>query len=357
MTARGGSGRDDIDGGSGNDWLLGDSGNDEIHGGLGDDKIEGRWGNDKLFGGGGDDTLYGSGGNDYLYGGSGDDNLYGGIDNDRLYGQSGNDGLFGGDNFDRLYAGTGRDRILKDQRNNDSHHNTSSDDAIIWFKNTSSFSNSDSNGITAFFSGGSWNDSSIEAVDKALERLHDLTDNVRLIKTADDQEMTFHRAGNWLGASDGSNFQENLGGVNTRDGNIYMTSQGMSGSQISVEQVAIHEIGHNWDWEGVNSTVDDFYAQSGWTNSPTTVSSGRFSWIVINDTGLNADDNWWYSPFGDGFTSDYARSNPYEDFADSFAAYVMGSDYEGFDASGNPTGGIDDTPGKREYMENFIGGM
>jgi Ca2+-binding RTX toxin-like protein len=74
-----------IEGGAGNDELLGSEFGDEIYGGPGTDILLGLGGSDTLFGGDGDDTLTGAAGNDSLYGNEGNDTLAGGPDFDVLY--------------------------------------------------------------------------------------------------------------------------------------------------------------------------------------------------------------------------------------------------------------------------------
>lgn len=130
-----------IDGGPGDDTLVGDTGglvygltggNDRIFGGAGNDVVYGdcsdsigrvgRGGDDSLFGGFGNDLLIGDApfvgfqgfaGNDLLDGGAGDDVLIGdgvledaGSGGDRLIGGTGNDRLYGdtplGVDFDRI---------------------------------------------------------------------------------------------------------------------------------------------------------------------------------------------------------------------------------------------------------------
>jgi Ca2+-binding RTX toxin-like protein len=162
MTIEGGDGndlivgsqqRDLIYGGDGHDRLLGQGGNDSIDGGSGGDWIEGGSGNDRLsgadgvdiiFGGSGDDQIHGGDGGDYLIGGSGDDDLYGGggadwifgdatdeypegyVDpvqyardfadtgsgHDKIYGGDGNDIVFGGNGHDLLHGGDGSDLLV-----------------------------------------------------------------------------------------------------------------------------------------------------------------------------------------------------------------------------------------------------
>jgi len=67
-----------IRGGSGNDNLVGGSGADKLIGGDGNDRLVGRGGPDLLFGGVGNDELIGGPGRDVLRGGQGNDTLIGG---------------------------------------------------------------------------------------------------------------------------------------------------------------------------------------------------------------------------------------------------------------------------------------
>jgi Ca2+-binding RTX toxin-like protein len=98
-----------MEGGMGNDTLLGGDGNDVIDedgyavkSGFGDDWLDGGTGNDTLFSGDGNDVLLGATGADYLYAEDGNDSLDGGADNDYLEGDMGNDTLLGGDGNDTL---------------------------------------------------------------------------------------------------------------------------------------------------------------------------------------------------------------------------------------------------------------
>nr|WP_303864727.1 bluetail domain-containing putative surface protein [Cylindrospermopsis raciborskii] len=84
-------GNDIINGGTGNDYLLGHKGDDIIDGGAGNDSLYGHDGNDIINGGTGDDYLYGHDGNDILDGGTGNDIINGEIGQDTLTGGAGND--------------------------------------------------------------------------------------------------------------------------------------------------------------------------------------------------------------------------------------------------------------------------
>jgi Ca2+-binding RTX toxin-like protein len=62
-----------INGGFGNDTLIGSAGDDTLNGNAGNDSLDGRAGNDTLDGGDGDDFLRGNTGADHLVGGAGTD--------------------------------------------------------------------------------------------------------------------------------------------------------------------------------------------------------------------------------------------------------------------------------------------
>ncbi|WP_150292018.1 cadherin domain-containing protein [Sphingobium estronivorans] len=134
-------GSDTISGGAGDDILYGDdlgnngiSGDDTLDGGSGNDILYGGRGKDKLTGGDGNDMLYGGAGDDSLSGGAGDDILYGDDDtvsgSDVLHGDSGNDRLYGGLAGDELYGDSGDD-WLDGGAGNDYMHGGGGNDTII----------------------------------------------------------------------------------------------------------------------------------------------------------------------------------------------------------------------------------
>lgn len=110
----GGSGSDELEGGTGSDLIFGRGGDDRLEGGQGDDLLSGGSGDDTLEGGQGDDTLVGGSGDDTLAGGQGDDQLYGGSGDDTLEGGQGDDTLVGGSGDDTLSGGRGGDTFLFD---------------------------------------------------------------------------------------------------------------------------------------------------------------------------------------------------------------------------------------------------
>ncbi len=116
----GGDDNDQLIGGDGDDVLFGEDGNDALFGGADDDVLLGEDGDDALFGDEGEDQLLGGAGADALFGGGGDDVLRGGNHNDVLNGEAGADQLFGdGGNDLYLYrVGDGREEILDERGDN-----------------------------------------------------------------------------------------------------------------------------------------------------------------------------------------------------------------------------------------------
>lgn len=155
LRMEGGNGNDTLVGTSGDDTLSGDAGIDRIKAGLGDDlvlggagidTINGEGGNDTLIGGDGSDTLVGDGadtlfgdagndsligdqGNDILSGGEGDDTANGGDGNDTINGDNGNDSLLGGSALDSITGGDGDD-TLDGGRNDDALNGGAGNDKI-----------------------------------------------------------------------------------------------------------------------------------------------------------------------------------------------------------------------------------
>ena len=115
----GGPGPDRLLGGPDGDTIAGDAGDDVLLGGEGDDGVIGFAGNDRIDGGPGGDALFGFRGNDLVIGGPGRNTLMGGNGADRLLGGAARDVLFGGKGRDRLIAGNGPDVIRARDRTRD----------------------------------------------------------------------------------------------------------------------------------------------------------------------------------------------------------------------------------------------
>jgi Ca2+-binding RTX toxin-like protein len=114
-----------INGGSGNDHLMGTFLSDNMSGGAGDDVMSGGLGNDTLNGGTGNDILNGGAGNDTLIGGSGTDtasyaDAQAGVTVNLATGTA-TDGMGGIDRLseiENIIGGTGHDQITGDRNSN-----------------------------------------------------------------------------------------------------------------------------------------------------------------------------------------------------------------------------------------------
>ncbi len=85
--------------------IIGGKGNDTLIGNAAGNDLRGGAGNDELHGRDGYDNLQGEAGNDTLYGEDSFDDLWGGAGNDKLYGGNGNDRLYGEAGADLLDGG------------------------------------------------------------------------------------------------------------------------------------------------------------------------------------------------------------------------------------------------------------
>jgi Ca2+-binding RTX toxin-like protein len=329
----GGLGNDGLIGNAGDDFLTGEAGNDIINGDAGNDVLSGGANNDLMFGGAGRDTMFGDDGSDtmrggtrgdVLNGGANDDVLHGELSNDILRGDGGNDRLYGGDNRDTLNGGAGFDGLfggvdaspddLTGGSENDRFLMFGSDilrDKIaleprVFFQNgaktTTKFAGQDG---SYTFDAGSWTDSEVEGVDTALHVLHQTSRNMRLIKTFNRGELKFIRQGKLL-SSTGGTFDasaSNRGGAIT----VYTTT--------SIVASILHEVGHNFDEEFDGA---GWRSLSGWTqadksNDPRYVRGlGNDGWFYLKSAEFVSID-------GD----DYARTNPVEDFAEHFQAFML----------------------------------
>lgn len=111
----GGDGNDHIVGTSSADTITGGNGNDWLHGWVGNDSIRGGNNNDTIIGCLGNDTIHGDAGNDLISGAQGDDQIFGDAGNDTLFGAQGNDKVDGGDGYD-VAGKEGNDTFTKVER-------------------------------------------------------------------------------------------------------------------------------------------------------------------------------------------------------------------------------------------------
>ena len=101
----------------GNCGLFAGTGNDHLYGGRGNDYLDGFWGNDTIYGGDGFDTAYGGLGDDVIFGEAGDDKIRGDAGSDWIFGGTGDDNIRGGDDTDYIYGSEGDDVIHGDAGN------------------------------------------------------------------------------------------------------------------------------------------------------------------------------------------------------------------------------------------------
>lgn len=103
------------------------------------------------------------------------------------------------------------------------------------------------------------------------------------------------------------------------DDKVYQDPAGTSMDKF--EQTLYHELGHGWDdAEGLLSEQDPWLQLSGWSKDW----KPGLRRVVIDEEGqAPLKGEWCYDPNA-GFTRFYAKRNPWDDFADSFAYYVAG---------------------------------
>jgi len=366
----GGNGDDIIVGMAGNDWIFGQNGddvlagfegNDIVVGGHGNDEIGGHEGNDLLFGSEGNDNLNGGQGKDSLFGGSGDDNLSGNDGADSLFGESGDDNLRGNAGADKLFGGSGDD-VLYGGTGTDTLSGEAGDDGLF---------------------GGAGADTLTGGTDQ--DRFLTQTGDVITDKATEDAEIYFVDMASWSVDYDGDTIEYSAGswtdaeielidgalhvlhhttGDNTflkRKDSTEMTYQRVGTSDTNftawnggathtfadgtftnesawVLQTVFHEIGHNWDTE--NDKWDDFKALSSWTTAD---KSGDADYSAGGNGG-------WYFETDTGFVRNYAKTNPKEDFACSFSAYFMDKMGQTYLDGGTGTAAAD----KMDFMDDFV---
>jgi len=322
---RGGDGNDTLFGGIGNDLLLADDGIDTNHGGEGRDfifdlageasLIFGEQGNDVLWGGGGNDEIHGGDGNDRIFGGDGDDSLYGDANADFLNGGAGRDGLFGGiGTSDRLIGGEDEDRILVFVNQHVNGGNTldivvdaTSQDAVVSFVSNLRIQ------TERTYEAGNWSAAEIKTVDGALKNLHSETGDTRLLKLANGQNLSILRLGN-VQTSSGAPIL----GLNFHNSNqLGLTNQLFADFPDRLRETVYHELAHNFDTVDENPFITQFRAISNWDQ------------VEHAGDRLSLDGQWYYNDDFNNFLRSYARTNPLEDFAVTFAEHFQ-KKYDGF---------------------------
>jgi len=101
-------------------------------------------------------------------------------------------------------------------------------------------------------------------------------------------------------------------------------NENSSAENLQAQDTFLHEIGHKWDEE--SGYWNAWKSLSGWTQTIPTGQASYYTYVMNNGSW----SGWYFLKSRyDNFTRDYARTNPKEDFAESFAAYFMGNDHGG----------------------------
>ena len=155
--------------------------------------------------------------------------------------------------------------------------------------------------------------SRMETADLAFEKLH--LRNIRLLRDSNSagSMLTFNKLP-YNSQFSGRNFDLSNGTHKIQIADWDATSEYYNYEAVDT---IIHEIGHNWDNE--NRYWGNFLAISGWTQS---VPNGYQNYYY------GADRGWAYrreAYTNNLFATTYARTNPYDDFAESFSAYFLGN--------------------------------
>ena len=368
----GGDAGDSLDGGNGADSLVSagprqGEGDATLVGGLGDDWLEGGEGRDTLWGGragsttglgltvavgggGPGDLIVGAGGDDSLDGGLGDDTIQGhGGDDDLFGGEGGNDELDGGRGTDGLLAGPGStltggggpDRFIDPVGLADREGGTfeiadyrGDDDVRL------RFTDEDGDDPDA-----RWTLDEIRRADAALGLIHRAIDDDRVFKTPTrGRNLEFRKS---LPDED---LGENVAGTYL-DGLIRV--YGDQGDFLPA--VIAHETAHN---------LDDLADRRGYDELSDWVQSNRSPGPdFVRGAGFESDDDEsfgvpWYYREGSWFPSDYARTDPFEDFAETFEFYfrTLGQpdDGERWEGNGPADGDEDVRAAKLAFVRSLV---
>ena len=112
------AGKTVLQGGSGDDVLVGTNGDDEINAGAGNNTLHGLLGNNTLIAGNGNDTAYAEGGDDVFLLGNGNNTVFANAGSDRVSTGSGNDIIYADLGDDWVNAGDGNNIVFAREGNN-----------------------------------------------------------------------------------------------------------------------------------------------------------------------------------------------------------------------------------------------
>lgn len=187
-----------------------------------------------------------------------------------------------------------------------------------------------------------------------MATLHELTGNTRFLRdSVRGDSLRFYRYGSNADQQGCGNIACNYNG----NRHIFIGNGTFSSNSWAVQKV-LHEIGHNWDDASENAYVSAFRSVSGWIKLPSNIST---------TVHVQAKGGWQRFSNAE-FARQYGgNTNPWEDFATSFAAYVMTeSDVPGYNFAtdvGTTNGfrnwmnGTGPMPTKVQIMDQWIGSI
>jgi Raf kinase inhibitor-like YbhB/YbcL family protein len=331
---------------------------------------------------------------------------YGGAGDDTLRGGGGNDGLFGGTGTDQLYGRGGADRFLRMSGTNPVMDKTD-EDAVLVFRS----GRAGTDGAAP----KNWDPAEIERLDAAFAVLHRETGNTRLLKRHDGTEITVYRAGAGVMGTNFNNGEINIGdnglrgNYETTVANVYheiahnwddenpnwvrfmalsgwtQTPPSNPGTQLNRDANMVitvrgytfrpdaqggygadeggtatltkaQGVGYElkepngdrtvYNTEGVLTQYSVGPAENRLRYTRSREYDGKGGWVL---------SSWWYRTDAQ-FASDYARSSPMEDFAESFAAYFLqreGKNWQDYRPS-DTFKGPDDIKGKIDLIGEWM---
>ncbi|MFO0819413.1 MAG: calcium-binding protein [Pirellulales bacterium] len=321
-TIYGGSGIDTIDGGNGDDKLYGMGGRNVIQGGAGADavyggsdaeSIDGGSGNDTLYGSGGDDTMYGGDGNDVVYGDSGNDLLWGGAGNDRLLGNEGNDRLFGDSGADVLLGGSGNDGLFGGEGHDSLSGGTGADRILVWDAALSDIAyhtvndRESSDAVIHFV-----DTYGVKTVGKETWEGDFWTETE--IEQVDDSLAWYHRLTNnttLLKTNTGTDMVFERWGANLQESGAGIYAWNLGGGRMSITDVGFNNGKAELDLTVIHEIAHNWDVENPrWTQ-----------WLSLSGWRQRSDGSWSSAStatfYGGG------AANPMEDWAWSFEAYYL----------------------------------
>jgi Ca2+-binding RTX toxin-like protein len=324
------SGQDieNVYGGDGNDYIVGNSLNNDLYGGDGNDFISGYSGTfDNIYGGNGQDTLHGYTLSDYISGDNGNDyiegfgTLIGGSGSDTITGSAhsttNNNFIYGGDGSDLLQGASGAINIIYGDSGDDTliassyfsngdylNGGTGKDLLYGWFGNDTLDGGSGANNLKGDYgndtyvvrsdSGGTVisdiygnadtlqlsNDVSLSNLRKSGTSLLVDLDNNNLVNSVDDLTILNFFRSSATSSQAGDGFIENIGGL--------------TGNEIIDHfRIAKNDFGHDWKSDILwRNTSGEVYAyQMNGFNVASEVSLGFVSnnWTIYGTGDFNGD--------------------------------------------------------------------